>query len=408
MSRHPRPPNINLGGTTAAILFACTLFGFVIETQLTQYVQSTLDFRQPYLIFYIVHSFFSMMFPAHFLYLSLTSKSSPKAIWNGLMLALRNHIAPAGSVPSSEFPRWRFLRLILFLTGGMTVPSLCWFAAVPLAPVTDVTALWNTNAFWAYIVTVKLFKLHWEPRRLSAVVLATAGAMAVVYGGSTIPETPEEPKAGTGSVKSIITYRPGSALVGDVLTLVAAIVYGVYQVLYKMYATLPGDPEADLDGVDVPPQSAYEAIPEDIEDRIQIEALSSQDDIVYPPPFALFPNMLTSTIGVCTFLFLWVPMPIMQSFGWTTYHLPANMQTVSAILGIALSGLVFNAGFMILLGLWGPILTSIGSLLTIVLVFISDIIFGGAVETITMWSLLGCGSIVVAFSILAYDMMQRR
>lgn len=196
-------------------------------------------------------------------------------------------------------------------------------------------------------MTVKLFKLHWEPRRLSAVVLATAGAMAVVYGGSTIPEIPEEPKAGTGSVKSIITYRPGSALVGDVLTLVAAIVYGVYQVLYKMYATLPGDPEADLDGVDVPPQSAYEAIPEDIEDRIQIEALSSQDDIVYPPPFALFPNMLTSTIGVCTFLFLWVPMPIMQSFGWTTYHLPANMQTVSAILGIALSGLVFNAGFMV-------------------------------------------------------------
>ena len=58
--------------------------------------------------------------------------------------------------------------------------------------------------------------------------------------------------------------------------------------------------------------------------------------------------------------------------------------------------------------MWGPILTSIGSLLTIVLVFISDIIFGGAVETITIWSLLGCGSIVVAFSILAYDMMQRR
>ena len=60
----------------------------------------------------------------------------------------------------------------------------------------------------------------------------------------------------------------------------------------------------------------------------------------------------------------------------------------------------------ILLGLWGPILTSIGNLLTIVLVFFSDIIFGGAVETITVWSMLGCGAIVSAFGILAYDMMR--
>lgn len=214
--------------------------------------------------------------------------------------------------------------------------------------VTDVTALWNTNAFWAYIVTVKLFKLHWEPRRLSAVLLATAGAMAVVYGGSTLPEAPDEPKAGSGHVKGITTYRPASALVGDVLTLLAAIVYGVYQVLYKMYATLPGDPEADLDGVDVPSQSAYESIPGDIdiEDDIQAAALSTEEDITYPPPFALFPNMLTSMIGVCTFLFLWIPMPIFQALGWTTYHFPADMKTVSAILGIALTGLVFNAGFM--------------------------------------------------------------
>ena len=209
------------------------------------------------------------------------------------------------------------------------------------------TALWNTNAFWAYIVTVKLFKLHWEPRRLSAVVLATAGAIAVVYGGSTIPETPDEPKAGSGHVKGITSYRPATALVGDVLTLVAAIMYGIYQVMYKMYATLPGDPEAELDGVDAPSPSVYEPIPGDIQERIQAAALSTEEEVLYPPPFALFPNLLTSAIGVCTFLFLWVPMPFFQLFGLTTYHFPANMQTTCAILGIALSGLVFNAGFMV-------------------------------------------------------------
>ena len=62
----------------------------------------------------------------------------------------------------------------------------------------------------------------------------------------------------------------------------------------------------------------------------------------------------------------------------------------------------------ILLGLWGPIVTSVGNLLTIVLVFISDIVFGGAVQTITVWSLLGSGGIIAAFGVLAYDMLQRR
>ena len=62
----------------------------------------------------------------------------------------------------------------------------------------------------------------------------------------------------------------------------------------------------------------------------------------------------------------------------------------------------------VLLGVWGPIVTSVGSLLTIVLVFISDAIFGGAVQTVTIWSVLGCGSIVFAFALLAYDMAKRR
>lgn len=61
----------------------------------------------------------------------------------------------------------------------------------------------------------------------------------------------------------------------------------------------------------------------------------------------------------------------------------------------------------ILLGVWGPIVTSVGSLLTIVLVFLSDAIFGGALDTVTVWSALGSVSIVVAFAMLAYGMAKR-
>ncbi|KAL4243400.1 Solute carrier family 35 member F3/F4 [Abortiporus biennis] len=411
MSRNDGTPGVNLGGVTAIILFCLVLLGFVIETQLTQYVQTSLEFRQPYFIFYVVHSFFTIMFPTHFLYLTLTSKYSPRAIWNGLMYALRIHFPSASHGPlHAAFPRWKLLRLVLFLTAGMTVPSVCWFSAVSLSPLTDVTALWNTNAFFTYVVAVKMFKLEWEKRRLAAVILATAGAMAVVYGGSTSPDASEPSHTTTTSTHlPKITAGHSKALLGDILTLIAAILYGVYQVLYKVHASLPTDPDADLEGIDAPVSALYEPIADEVSDEdVHVRTSSiSEDDMVYPPPFALYPNMLTSAIGICTLLILWIPIPILHVTGVREFHLPSDPRAIGAILGIALSGVMFNAGFMILLGVWGPILTSIGGLLTIVLVFLSDIIFGGAVETITIWSLIGCGSIVVAFGILVYDMSKR-
>jgi hypothetical protein len=54
------------------------------------------------------------------------------------------------------------------------------------------------------------------------------------------------------------------------------------------------------------------------------------------------------------------------------------------------------------------VVTSVGNLLTIVLVFFIDIIFRGAVQNITVWSVIGSGAIVVAFGILAFDMLKGR
>jgi len=401
-SKHAVP--VNLGGKYAIGLFVVCLLAFVLETQLTQYVQSELGFRHPFLLFYIVHSCFAMMLPMHFLILMLSSKQSPRALWDGLMFALRNHLHGEHSGQSPAFPTWKFLRLLLLLTAGVTVPSLLWFIAVPLAPVTDVTALWNTNAFFAYIFTVKIFKLSWEPRRIAAVTLATLGAVAVIYGGSDASHA-SDPNAEQSQPGSSILAPGHSALIGDLLTLVASVVYGLYQVLYKMYAALPSDPEVQGDFAYTPITPTSEDPPDEIE--VPLDDMP-ETDAVEPPPFALYPNLWTSAIGVCTFLLLWIPIPFLQLFGIVRFELPANAWTVFVIAGIALGGVVFNAGFMILLGVWGPIVTSVGSLLTIVLVFLSDIIFGGAVETITLWSLGGSGIIVVAFAVLAYDISHGR
>ncbi|KAF9015142.1 hypothetical protein BDQ17DRAFT_1385929 [Cyathus striatus] len=365
-------------------------------SQLTQYVQTNLGYRQPFFIFYLVHSSFSIIFPLHLLYLTVTTKDSVTSLIKCLSIAITQHLAPRGS---SEFPYSRFTRLIFALTFGLTCPALLWFAAISLASVSDVTAIWNTNAFFAYLISVKVFGLKWEPRRLVAVSLATLGVIAVVYGGSTTSHD-HEPIQESISVNVVPKFQPSAPLVGNLLTLIASVGYGLYLVLYKIYAALPSDPELASDDL-------YERVfaNDDYED-VAYDSLSSHtEETTVAPPFGLHPNLLTSFIGLCTLVVLWIPLPILDYFEVEIFRLPADMTTVFAISGIVFTGVISNAGFMVLLGVWGPIIASVGSLLTIVLVFLSDIMFGSGY--VTIWSLAGSGVIVAAFAVLAYDMYTR-
>ncbi|KAJ7071050.1 hypothetical protein C8F01DRAFT_1046823 [Mycena amicta] len=357
------------------LVFVCSLVAFVVESQLTQYLQMTLGYRQPFFTFYLVHSAFAIMFPLHLLYLHATTKYTTAALWDGLIVALTRHLAPQAT---HTFPRLRFLSMILLLTLGITYPALLWFCAISLASVSDVTAIWNTNAFLAYLMT---FKCKWEPRKLFAVSLATAGVLVVVYGGTTSSDVDSIEKR---------YMKPSAPLVGDLLTLVASLGYALYQVLYKKYAALPNDPEL------------YEYLPvDDAPDATPVDA-------VYPPPFGLHPNLITSAIGIYTLGILWIFIPILHYLDLERFVLPDSLAIVFTIIGISLSGVIFNAGFMVLLGVWGPIVTSVGNLLTIVLVFISDILFGAGVDAVTLGGVVGCALIVGAFGILAYDMIDKR
>jgi hypothetical protein len=64
--------------------------------------------------------------------------------------------------------------------------------------------------------------------------------------------------------------------------------------------------------------------------------------------------------------------------------------------------------YQILLGVWGPVVTSVGGLTTIVLMFISDAVFGAGLDTVTIWSLTGSAVIIAAFGVLAHDMVRMR
>ena len=131
--------------------------------------------------------------------------------------------------------------------------------------------------------------------------------------------------------------------VGDMLTLVASVLYGLYQVLYKKYIALPFDPELTAES------GHYQSLLGSANNTLDEETATilRADDIVYPPPFGLHPNLITATIGLCTLLLFWIPIPLLHYYQIETFRLPPNGRTLLAIAGIAASGVVFNAGLMV-------------------------------------------------------------
>jgi len=212
---------------------------------------------------------------------------------------------------------------------------------------TDVAAIWNANAFFAYVITVKMFKLPWEGKRMSAVLLATAGVMAVIYGGVSTQEESSERSEVSRAVPTAT-----APLLGDLMTLIASVGYGLYQVLYKIHLTLPSDPEREgLPQYTPIPRVSFDGVRDAdplTEDLTSGDLRSIADTIVFPPPFGLHPNLLTSLAGILTLLFLWIPLPVLHYVGAETFHWPTNWYVALVISGIALSGVVFNAGFMVI------------------------------------------------------------
>jgi drug/metabolite transporter (DMT)-like permease len=201
-------------------------------------------------------------------------------------------------------------------------------------------ALWNASAFFTYIFTVKIFGLKWEVKRLVAVVVAIIGAMVVIY-GSTTESRLENANSGlqvSGDKSTVAQNAFPSALVGDFLTLLGSVGYGLYQVVYKKYAALPHGPEPAND-------TRYQTVAAN-EDEIEAVSQSTPSPASLVP-FGLHANLITSTIGVLTLAIFWLPLPFLHYWGIEPFQLPSDIWTVVSIAGIALSGVLFNAGFMV-------------------------------------------------------------
>ncbi|KAG0290529.1 hypothetical protein BGZ96_005992 [Linnemannia gamsii] len=362
------------------ILFVCIL-SFVLQTELTKFVQTSMGYHKPYFILYISHSFWAIALPAQFIHTAYISSTAPRSLstfkervdyFAGVIRQstsnLRHRKADYTAVDTSEAissstlapssqstasvssgatafssrEKRTLSKHLFWLTIGITtlfmVPSYLWYLCVAMTSMANLTAIYNTACFFAYLFSILLLREKIVVMKVLAVFLSLAGVAVISLS-----------TRGSGGDGKSVDGKQAYSIAGDVLALVGAALYGFEEVIYKKYASPKVTP-------------------------------------------VIFANTLTGLMGVVTLTMLWFPIPLFHWIGHEIMELPTGMEFLS-ILMIATLGLIYNGCFMIVVSMTSPVFAAVGVMATIPLVALTD------------WAIfhepIGWGNIVGGLSILA-------
>ncbi|KAH6689427.1 hypothetical protein F5X68DRAFT_203675 [Plectosphaerella plurivora] len=357
--------------TIAAVFLVLCLVSFVVQTELSAYVQKDLGWNKAYCMLYLTHGSWSLLWPVQLLILRLQQMSVPwPAFWRHHVALLRSTATmvqtqdldwsrPAtGPSSGGRSSAVRYLvRVTVFITSALTVAGLSWYVAVDLTTPSDLTAIYNCSAFFAYVFSVPLLR---EPLRLDksiAVMVAIVGVLVVAYGD-------QKPGGAEGQDAAAVAAaeRAGERFLGNMIIGVGSVLYGLYEVLYKRYACPP-------------------------------EGCSPMRGVV-------FANTFGSMIGIFTLTVLWVPLPLLHWLGIESFELPTG-HTAWMLFFSVIANATFAGSFLVLISLTSPVLSSVASLLTIFIVALTDWLLTG--EPPSAAAMMGGVMIMIAFGMLSWS-----
>ena len=243
---------------------------------------------------YFTHSSWTLLWPLTLLWLRIKNWNRPwRTFWRRHLFVLRStaqmvqsqtlHVSPRDSQKS---PIPYLLRTTCLITTALTIAGGSWYVAVDLTTASDLTAIYNCSAFFAYVFSIPLLhdKLRFD--KIVSVGVAIIGVLIVSYGdGGSL-------KPGDSSVESVsrdlsnraeqgdLPYRA----IGNLIIGVGSMLYGLYEVVYKKLAC--------------PPEGTS------------------------PGRGMIFSQLLGSLIGAFTLLLLWIPLPLLHITGLETFELP--------------------------------------------------------------------------------------
>lgn len=307
---------------------------------------------------YLTHGSWTLLWPTQLIILKLRKPHIPwrpflKSHYNYLLTTCRMIMFQTTRLSHTQSRRdpLRFmLNKIVFITCSLTIAGSTWYVAVNMTTPSDLTAIYNCSAFFAYVFSI--FLLHEKPRRdkIFSVGVAIVGVLIVAYGD----------KGTAGGQKE--EEEAQNRLLGNIIIGVGSVMYGFYEVLYKKMACPP-------DGV------------------------SNARSVI-------FANTIGSCLGLFTLVVLWIPIPVLHYLDIETFELPRGEAAWLMCISV-IANATFSGSFLVLISLTSPVLSSVAALLTIFLVAIVDWMLTG--KAIGAAAMLGGTVICAAFFLLAWS-----
>ena len=256
------------------------------------------------------------------------------------------------------------LRTTAWVTCALTLAGGSWYVAVDLTTASDLTAIYNCSAFFAYAFAVPILGEKLKISKMVAVAVAIVGVLVVAYGDQGSAKHGSKSGGGAGGPDAPDSSEADHRLVGNLVIGIGSVLYGFYEVLYKKVAC--------------PPEGTS------------------------PGRGVIFANLFGSLMGVFTILVLWIPIPILHFLGWETFELPRGQAAWMLVIS-TLSNATFSGSFLVLISLTSPVLSSVAALLTIFLVALCDELLPEPLHNpLTLAAIMGGLLIIFAFLLLSW------
>ncbi|OJJ62773.1 hypothetical protein ASPSYDRAFT_129577 [Aspergillus sydowii CBS 593.65] len=331
-----------------------SLASFVVQTETAVYIQHDLGWDKPYCMLYLTHGSWFLLWPVQLLILRLQKRGlSWEAFWRrhvyllwttGQMVESQDLHLTSRETHRSPIPY--LLKTTAFVTTALTIAGGSWYVAVNQTTASDLTAIYNCSAFFAYAFSIPLLKEKLRLDKVLSVGVAIVGVLVVAYGDG------GEDEGRHGATR----------LLGNLIIGIGSVLYGLYEVLYKRYACPP-------------------------------EGTSAGRSMI-------FANTYGSLIGLFTLLVLWIPLPVLHILGLETFRWPTGEAAWMLIISV-IANATFSGSFLVLISLTSPVLSSVAALLTIFLVAIVDWLRTG--HPLPKSSIVGGILIMVAFFLLSWS-----
>ena len=210
---------------------------------------------------------------------------------------------------------WKYIvRTTAFVTSALTIAGGSWYVAVSMTTASDLTAIYNCSAFFAYAFSIPILKEKLRWNKMAAVGVAIIGVLVVAYGDSHPPKHGSKSGGGTGGKTGHPEEELGNdaaenRALGNLVIGVGSVLYGFYEVLYKKYLCPPEDTS--------------------------------------PGRSMIFANTMGSALGLFTLLVLWIPIPILDWLGWEKFEMPKGEASWMLAISVFANASRFSLGLSI-------------------------------------------------------------